>query len=83
MELFARTRTEGWDAWGNEVDCDIDLLGAKVGAGDTAVQGDMLLPANGLASHAAAKRRSVSSVWIGTTEKDWKKPRRAKGGCLS
>lgn len=25
IELFARERVEGWDAWGNEVDCDIDL----------------------------------------------------------
>jgi site-specific DNA-methyltransferase (adenine-specific) len=88
IELFARQRVSGWDAWGNEVESDIDLLkvGAggmankmqnrkydellfaverkfqnesrhetalryireaeKVGAGDTAVQGDMLLPAN-------------------------------------
>ena len=25
IELFARTKTEGWDVWGNEVDCDIKL----------------------------------------------------------
>lgn len=25
LELFARKRREGWDAWGNEVDCDVDL----------------------------------------------------------
>jgi N6-adenosine-specific RNA methylase IME4 len=25
IELFARERTPGWDAWGNEVDADIDL----------------------------------------------------------
>lgn len=25
IELFAREKVEGWDAWGNEVDCDIDL----------------------------------------------------------
>ena len=25
LELFARERREGWDAWGNEVECDIDL----------------------------------------------------------
>lgn len=25
IELFARHRVEGWDAWGNEVDSDIDL----------------------------------------------------------
>jgi len=22
IELFARQKTEGWDVWGNEVDCD-------------------------------------------------------------
>jgi len=27
IELFARNRRTGWDAWGNEVDSDIDLLG--------------------------------------------------------
>lgn len=25
IELFARQKTEGWDAWGNEVDCDLKL----------------------------------------------------------
>jgi N6-adenosine-specific RNA methylase IME4 len=25
IELFARQKTEGWDVWGNEVDCDIIL----------------------------------------------------------
>ena len=25
IELFARQKTEGWDAWGNEVESDIDL----------------------------------------------------------
>lgn len=25
IELFARERTEGWDVWGNEVECDIPL----------------------------------------------------------
>lgn len=25
IELFAREKTEGWDAWGNEVESDIDL----------------------------------------------------------
>jgi len=28
IELFARQSTPGWDVWGNEVDCDIDLLSA-------------------------------------------------------
>ena len=25
IELFARNKRDGWDAWGNEVECDIDL----------------------------------------------------------
>lgn len=25
IELFARQKVEGWDAWGNEVECDISL----------------------------------------------------------
>lgn len=25
LELFARRKRDGWDAWGNEVECDIDL----------------------------------------------------------
>jgi|GEM_PF-5271325 site-specific DNA-methyltransferase (adenine-specific) len=25
VELFARTKTDGWDVWGNEVPCDIEL----------------------------------------------------------
>ncbi len=25
IELFARTRRPGWDAWGNEVDSDIEM----------------------------------------------------------
>ena len=25
FELFARSYTEGWDVWGNEVESDIDL----------------------------------------------------------
>ena len=25
IELFARRKTQGWDAWGNEVACDIEL----------------------------------------------------------
>jgi len=28
VELFARKTSPGWDVWGNEVDCDIDLLSA-------------------------------------------------------
>lgn len=26
IELFARQKNDGWDAWGNEVECDIDLM---------------------------------------------------------
>ena len=36
IELFARKRVDGWDAWGNEVESDIDLLKAR--AGGTAEQ---------------------------------------------
>lgn len=25
VELFARTKTDGWDTWGNEVECDINM----------------------------------------------------------
>lgn len=25
VELFAREKTEGWDAWGNEVESDIEI----------------------------------------------------------
>ena len=25
IELFARNKTDGWDTWGNEVDCDINI----------------------------------------------------------
>lgn len=26
VELFARQKANGWDSWGNEVKCDIDLM---------------------------------------------------------
>ena len=29
IELFAREKTAGWDVWGNEVECDINLLDNK------------------------------------------------------
>jgi len=29
IELFARERVKNWDAWGNEVECDIDLMNLK------------------------------------------------------
>lgn len=25
VELFARQKTDGWDVWGNEVECDLDV----------------------------------------------------------
>ena len=30
LELFARRRQPGWDAWGNEIDSDIDIPGYPV-----------------------------------------------------
>jgi N6-adenosine-specific RNA methylase IME4 len=30
LELFARRRRHGWDAWGNEIDSDIDIPGYPV-----------------------------------------------------
>lgn len=29
IELFARTRPEDWDVWGNEVDSDISMEGCS------------------------------------------------------
>ena len=35
IELFAREKTDGWDVWGNEVECDIDMEKiSQGGAGD-------------------------------------------------
>lgn len=36
IELFARQKHDGWDVWGNEVPCDIDLAcyGELLGGGD-------------------------------------------------
>lgn len=31
IELFARTKTYGWDVWGNEVKSDIDLISKNTG----------------------------------------------------
>jgi N6-adenosine-specific RNA methylase IME4 len=28
LEMFARQRAEGWDAWGNELECDVEIRGA-------------------------------------------------------
>lgn len=30
VELFARQKSEGWDVWGNEVECDITMEGSEV-----------------------------------------------------
>ena len=30
IELFARQKVDGWDVWGNEVDCDVELNGVGV-----------------------------------------------------
>lgn len=29
IELFAREKVQGWDAWGNEVECDISMEGGE------------------------------------------------------
>lgn len=29
LELFARQKTEGWDVWGNEVACDLNMEGSE------------------------------------------------------
>ena len=29
VELFARTKNDGWDAWGNEIDCDLKIEGYR------------------------------------------------------
>lgn len=33
VELFAREKADGWDAWGNEVDCDLEIEGYRSYAG--------------------------------------------------
>jgi site-specific DNA-methyltransferase (adenine-specific) len=25
LELFARKKREGWDSWGNEISCDVEI----------------------------------------------------------
>jgi N6-adenosine-specific RNA methylase IME4 len=34
LELFARERAKGWDAWGNEVGCDVDIRHGDRGDGN-------------------------------------------------
>ena len=33
IELFARQKADGWDAWGNEVACDVALTGGEPNVG--------------------------------------------------
>lgn len=33
VELFAREKADGWDAWGNEVDCDLEIEGYRERSG--------------------------------------------------
>ena len=33
IELFARQKADGWDAWGNEVSCDVALTGGESNVG--------------------------------------------------
>lgn len=33
VELFAREKKSGWDAWGNEIDCDLEIEGYRPYAG--------------------------------------------------
>lgn len=39
IELFAREKADGWDVWGNEVDCDIEIEGCRDRAGGDFVVG--------------------------------------------
>lgn len=39
VELFAREQAEGWDTWGNEVECDIVLEGYRPTAGGDSIVG--------------------------------------------
>ena len=39
VELFAREKANGWDAWGNEVDCDLEIEGYREKTGGDFVVG--------------------------------------------
>lgn len=39
VELFAREKADGWNAWGNEVDCDLTIEGYREKAGGDFVVG--------------------------------------------
>lgn len=39
VELFAREKTDGWDAWGNEIDCDLEIEGYREKTGGDSLVG--------------------------------------------
>ena len=39
VELFAREKTDGRDAWGNEIDCDIEIEGYREKTGGDSLVG--------------------------------------------
>ena len=39
LELFAREKADGWDAWGNEIDCDLELEGYREKTGGDSLVG--------------------------------------------
>lgn len=39
VELFAREKADGWDAWGNEVDCDLTIEGYREKTGGDSLVG--------------------------------------------
>ena len=39
IELFARQKADGWDVWGNEVACDIEIEGYRKRTGGDFVVG--------------------------------------------
>ena len=39
LELFAREKADGWDAWGNEIDCDLEIEGYREKMGGDSLVG--------------------------------------------
>ena len=39
VELFAREKADGWDAWGIEIDCDLELEGYREKTGGDSLVG--------------------------------------------
>lgn len=39
VELFAREKTDDWDAWGNEIDCDLEIEGYREKTGGDSLVG--------------------------------------------